>query len=96
MHHHGNSQASSCVIFSGHKGIETEFSLKILIPLSIIVTLPLPQPIHNQHNIYAEKFVLCVVCFRHPVVYEESLNTILVQDVIDYNRVLDIIHSSLR
>ncbi|XP_068082965.1 dynein axonemal heavy chain 1 [Anabrus simplex] len=33
---------------------------------------------------------------KYPVLYEESLNTVLVQEVIRYNRLLAVIHSSLQ
>lgn len=34
--------------------------------------------------------------YRYPVMYEESLNTVLVQEVIRFNNLLRIIHSSLQ
>nr|CAD7394770.1 unnamed protein product [Timema cristinae] len=36
-----------------------------------------------------------VISFRYPVLYEESLNTVLVQEVIRYNKLLSVIHSSI-
>jgi dynein heavy chain, axonemal len=36
------------------------------------------------------------VCSRFPVLYQESLNTVLVQEVIRYNRLLTEIHYTLQ
>lgn len=42
-------------------------------------------------------FIIFKIFFcRYPVLYEESLNTVLVQEVIRYNKLLDIIQSSLQ
>ncbi|XP_078000357.1 dynein axonemal heavy chain 1-like isoform X2 [Glandiceps talaboti] len=39
---------------------------------------------------------LAMVIRKHPVRYEESMNTVLIQEVIRYNRLLTVIHRSLR
>ncbi|XP_049940877.1 dynein axonemal heavy chain 1-like, partial [Schistocerca serialis cubense] len=41
-------------------------------------------------------FNLSHVSEKYPVLYEESLNTVLVQEVIRFNRLLKVIHSSLQ
>ncbi|KAJ9575540.1 hypothetical protein L9F63_007610, partial [Diploptera punctata] len=41
-------------------------------------------------------FNLEQISLRYPVLYEESLNTVLVQEVIRFNKLLQIIHSSLK
>ncbi|PSN46072.1 Dynein heavy chain 1 [Blattella germanica] len=53
------------------------------IALSIDAETPLP-------------FTLEDISAKYPVLYEESLNTVLVQEVIRFNRLLRIIHSSLK
>ncbi|KAJ4452164.1 Dynein heavy chain 1, axonemal [Periplaneta americana] len=41
-------------------------------------------------------FDLDAISAKYPVMYEESLNTVLVQEVLRYNRLIVIIHSSLQ
>ncbi|XP_032314242.1 dynein heavy chain 1, axonemal isoform X8 [Camelus ferus] len=50
-----------------------------------IVLLKLPEPINLQQ-----------VMNKYPVLYEESMNTVLVQEVIRYNRLLQVITQTLR
>ncbi|XP_063217340.1 dynein axonemal heavy chain 1-like [Bacillus rossius redtenbacheri] len=42
-----------------------------------------------------QPFDLPAVAARYPVMYEESLNTVLVQEIIRYNRLLVVIHESI-
>ncbi|XP_022110107.1 dynein heavy chain 1, axonemal-like isoform X1 [Acanthaster planci] len=39
---------------------------------------------------------IAMVTKKHPVMYEESMNTVLIQEVIRYNRLLVVIHRTLR
>lgn len=41
-------------------------------------------------------FPIADIMEKYPVTYTESMNTVLVQEVIRYNRLLKIIHSSLQ
>ncbi|XP_033612844.1 dynein heavy chain 1, axonemal isoform X2 [Fukomys damarensis] len=49
------------------------------------ILLQVPEPINLQ-----------MVIARYPVLYEESMNTVLVQEVIRYNRLLQVITQTLR
>ncbi|XP_030840434.1 dynein heavy chain 1, axonemal isoform X1 [Strongylocentrotus purpuratus] len=52
---------------------------------AISILAKVPQPIDDA-----------MVSKKHPVMYEESMNTVLIQEVIRYNRLLTTIHSTVK